>query len=444
MKKAPVISACVVAAALAVGGGLRWALQRPPSTAPEDDQGSGFTVQTSGSGQLITFQDAQIPLRALRWLAPLPNGILAAQMLGQNDRQRVVLFHDGTQDSLLVLKPVGVADGFWRFAELREAAMAPDGMLLLLYRAGDPNSHEAPLALGLDVTSQQVKWFRRGAFSHLAVAQGPQSLVYLYGAKGPIQRLTLKPGYPSEAVELPAEISELDDLLPTGGGFLVSHPNGLSAYRGKQGWTHYPAPESDGPPCVGWKSSLARTGKTTWWQPVPGKLVKLRPDGQPDATSSWQLRPEDPFAPDVHLLRMLGAAPDGWIWFALASPAPAAPGASPAAPGAAAAPGAPPASSSLPVQAPDPAAPPVPATDWGLYAAAGLDRMYRWNPARNALERVALKQAWAALNPPAAVQMPLPGQGVAPAAGSLLAEGIRCAWWLPLAALPCQPVLQAM
>jgi hypothetical protein len=435
--KGLIISACLAAAAL--GGGLWWALQRPPSTAPLDDQGSAFTVQVSGRGQLITFQDNQMPLRALRWLRPLPGGILAAQMLGQNDRQRVLLFHDGVQDSLLVLKPLGVADGFWRFAELREAAMAPDGTLLLLYRAGDPDSPEAPLALALDATSQQVRWSCRGAFSHLALGQGPD-LVYLYGDKGPVQRLTLKAAgaqHPVfESIELPPEIPQVEDLLPTVGGFLVSHRNGLGVYRGKQGWTQYPAPLSQGPACQGWKSSLVRAGNSIWWQAVPGQLVKLRADGQPaDAASQWPLPAEDPFAPDAHLLRLLGAAPDGWLWFCLASPVPAAP-----APAGAPVPAPDPAA---PAPAPDPTAPATPATDWGLYAAAGLDRLYRWNPARNALERVALKQAWAALNPPATVQLPLPAQGLAPAAGSLLAEGNRCAWWLPLAALPCQPVLQA-
>jgi hypothetical protein len=432
--KGLVIAACL--ATLAMGGAVWWALQRPPSTAPLDDQANAFSVQASGPGQLITFQDAQVPLRALRWLPPLPGGILAAQMLGQNDRQRVLLFHDGAQDSLLVLKPVGVADGFWRFAELREAAMAPGGTLLLLYRAGAADSPEAPLVLALDVASQQVKWSSRGAFSHLALGQG-QDLVYLYGGSSPILRLTLKAGAGSahpafESIELPPGIPEVDALLPTATGFLVSHQEGLSVYRGRQGWTQYPAPANDGPACQGWKSSLVRAGRDIWWQAVPGQLVKLRPDGQPaDAVSRWLLPPGDPFAPDARLLRVLGATPDGWLWFNLATPAPAAPATvAPAAP------------DPTPDAAPDAAAPP--ATDWGLYAAAGLDRLYRWNPARNALERVALKQAWAALNPPATVQMPVPGQGIAPAAGSLLAEGIRCAWWLPLTALPCQRVVQAM
>jgi len=222
--KGILITAGLVAAAL--GCGLWWSLQRPPSTAPLDDQASGFTVQASGPGQLITFQDAQTPLRAFRWLPPLPGGALAAQVLSQNDRQRVALFHDGAQDLLLVLKPVGVADGFWRFAALREAALAPGGILLLLYQAGDPGSTEQSLALALDVASQQVRWFCRGAFAHLAVAPGANPAVYLYGGKGLVLRLALKSAstHPApEAIELPTLVPELDDLLPTGAaGFLAS------------------------------------------------------------------------------------------------------------------------------------------------------------------------------------------------------------------------------
>jgi hypothetical protein len=88
-------------------------------------------------------------------------------------------------------------------------------------------------------------------------------------------------------------------------------------------------------------------------------------------------------------------------------------------------------------------APAVPATDWGSYLAAGLDRLYRWNPNRGVLERVAMKQAWAVLNPPAPVQPPVLGRDVVPAAGTLLAEGAHCAWWLPLAALSLERVVQA-
>jgi len=401
-----------------LGCGLWWSLRRQPSAAPLDDQASAFTVQASGPGRLITFQAAQIPLRSLRWLAPLPGGIVAAQVLSQNDRQRVALFRDGlAQDTLLVLKPVGVSDGFWRFAALKEAAAAPGGTLLLLYQAGDQGSAEAPLALALDLASQQVRWFVRGDFSRLALTPGADA-VYLYGGKGPIQRFALNQAtvHPAPAtIDLPAEIPQVDELLPTGGtGFLVSHRNGLSCYRAKEGWTHFPMPEARGVDCQNFRSGLARAGKDIWWQAVPGQLVKVRADGTAGLAWQGELPAEDAFAKDARLLRMLGADPAGNIWFALATPAPTAAVAQPDPPADAEA---------------------APAEDWGAYAAAGLDRLYRWNPARKTLARISLPSLWPALHPPPGVLPPAPGQGMVPAAGALLAEGVRCAWWLPLQAL---------
>jgi hypothetical protein len=162
--------------------------------------------------------------------------------------------------------------------------------------------------------------------------------------------------------------------------------------------------------------------------------MKVLPDGSPGEPLEWQLPPEDPFGRDARLLRVLGSDPDGWLWFSLASPVPAAQ---------------PPVPPEPRIKAHDTeaipgAAEPAPALDWGPYVAAGLDRLYRWLPARNTLERVDLKQAWPGLNPPAPVQLPALGPLVVPAAGSLLAEGPRCAWWLPLKALPFQRVVQAM
>jgi hypothetical protein len=397
---------------LGLGGASWWMLRRQPSTAPQDDQGSAFTMEASGAGRLVKYLDAQTPLRAFRWLPPLPGGVLAAQVLSQNDRQRVALLRDGpAQDLLLVPRPEAVSEGFWRFAALRAAALAPGGMLVLLYQQGDPSGQEAPLALGLDVASQQVLWSCRGDFARLALTPGMEA-VYLFGGKGPVQRVALTPpGAPHPAptaIELPPEIRQLDDLLPTGPAtFLVSHPEGLSAYRPQDGWSHFAAPAEPGVACQDFRSSLTRDGKSVWWQPAPGRMVKLQPDGSPGEAWQGTLPADDPLARDAQLLRALGADPDGAVWFDLARPLPQA-------------------------QAADPA---DPAADWGAYAAAGLDRVYRWNPARGTLERASWPKAWAALNPPDAVRAPAPGQALVPAAGTLLAEGTGCAWWLPLRAL---------
>jgi len=423
-----------------LGGGLAWTLRRQPSAAPLDDPGQGFTVETRGAGRLVSFQDPQTPLRALRWLPPLAGGVLAAQELGQNDRQRVALFRDGQSPAtLLVLKPLGVSEGFWRFATLRDALQAPGGTLLLLYLAGDPASPEPPLLVALDPASQQVRWSFRGAGDRLALT-GAGEAIYLYGGKAPIQRLTLAPAGPAApggphpaptSIDLPPGIQAVEGFLPTGSSsFLVSHPDGLSAYQPAGGWTHFPAPEERGVPCQDWRSTLAQAGKTIWWQAVPGRMLRVRPDGRPLTPWSEALPPEDACARDAQLLRLLGPDPAGALWFALAVPAPA-----PVPPPVPAAEGAP---------GPDAAAAPAPGPgegDWAGYAAAqGLDRIYRWDPTGRKLERVSLIKAWAALNPPLALPPPAPAQALAPAAGALLAEGNRSAWWLPLAALPLTPV----
>ncbi|MGA2081309.1 MAG: hypothetical protein ABSH53_11940 [Holophaga sp.] len=433
-----------VCAAL-LGAGLWWATRREPAGAPLEADELAFTAQPSGPGQLIRFQDTQVALRSFRWLPPLPGGALVAQTVTQNDRQRVVLFRDGpVQDSLLVLKPVGVAEPFWRFAVLADAAVAPGGAMILLYQAGDPANREPALVMGVDPGSQQVLWWLRGACERMALAQG--SVLYLYGGKNPVLRVQVPvsgagPARPApKTIDLAPEVAAVDDLLPTGrDSFLVCHRDGLSAYAEGGGWTHWPAPgEAPGellPRCRDWKPTLFRAGKQFWWQPAPGSLVQVHRDGSPARAWRCALPDGDPFAPDARLLRALGAEPDGSVWFALASPEPLAPAAAPPMTPTAALPATPAAPPS-----PGAAAPGTPAPDWGAYATAGLDRLYRWDPAGKTLERVSLAKAWAALAPPPSVQAPGPGQGVAPQAGVLLAEGAGCAWRLPLQALPLERV----
>jgi len=447
-----------------LGAGLAWALRRQPGSADLlETAGDGFTSLPSGSGRLLKLQDALFPLRVLRWLPPMPGGFLAAQMLGQNDRQRVALFRDGTPtDTLLVVKPAGVAEAFWRFAELRDAAMAPGGLLILLYRAGDPASQELPLVLALDLASQQARWSFRGAGARLAMAEGQEPGVYLFGGANPVQRLSLAaagPGRPAaREVVLPPGLSEVEDLLPTGAwSFLASHRDGLAAYRPGAGWTQQPSPADRGQACLDWRSSLTRAGKDIWWQAAPGHLTRVRPDGRPGPDWKAALPAADPFALDARLWRVLGADPKGGIWLALATPVvaqaapapaasaadsagtvPASPAADPASEAAAA-----PAAGAPPAAGPEAPAPADAQPDWASYLAQGLDRIYRWDPAGGTLERVSLQKAWAALNPPPTVQPPQPS-GLTPAAGAILAEGVRCAWWLPLDALPLARPDQAM
>ena len=446
MKRAlTAVSLALVAALL--GTGLWWSLRREPAGTILDDDQSAFKVAAAGPGQLISFQDAQIPLRSFRWLPPLPGGFLAAQVLSQNDRQRVALFQGGApRGLLLVQKPVGVADGFWRFAQLKDAAQAPGGLWVLLYQAGDSASAEPALVLALDEASQRVHWFYRGPCARVAVSPGQQPAVFLFGGKASIQRLDLNATgtagrAAAKSIELPPEMAEVEDLLPTGAwSFLVSHRNGLAAWQNKSGWTLCPAPEDRGVDCQDWKSALTRSGKDLWWQAVPGRLVKVRADGS--SLDTWQADlGTDPFARDARLLRLLGTDPGGALWFTLASPKPAPPAPAPAQAGLPPAPEAPFEASGQEAAV----APQDPGPDWAAYLAQGLDRVYRWQPGHHTLERVSLsKEAWAALHPPEAVQQPAAGQGLVPASGALLAEGTRCCWWLPLAALPLEKLRQAM
>ena len=499
---------------LALGLGLgTWRLaRREPPAAPPEDLSVPFAVQPAGPGQLIQYRDADVPLRALRWLPPMPGGTLAAQVLSQNDRQRVALFRDGRFTSfLLVLKPVGVNQGFWRFAVLADASLGPDGTLYLLYQAGDVGSTEPPLLVALDPASQQVRWTWRGTCARMALAPGPDPALFLYGGSSPVQRFALAgpPGGTApvpKSIDLPPEVAGIDQLLPTGSwSFLAVHRDGLSAYRGKGGWTHTAAPAAPAVPCQDCKPCLALVGRTLWWQPAPGTLFKVRLDGTVVAPWNGQIPADDPFARDESLLRLAGADPDGGLWFMLATPVYAPPGGpvapspagssggvSPAGAPAAATPdgmaaigspagtaavaspagvtsaGSPAGSAAVAspagvTSAGSPAgaaagglvppgtagggegagtgsgptgAAPDPNSDWRTYAGLGLDRLYRWNPARNELERVTLGRVWAGLLPPSGLAVPALDQGLAPAAGALLANDGRSAWWLPLGALP--------
>jgi len=487
-------------ALLGAGWGWRALRHRPGFAGLPEAPDSTFTIQSDGPGQLVRYLVGPAPLRVLRWLPPLAGDTVVAQVLGQNDRQRIALLHPGSPADLqLVSRPTGVADSFWRFATLDQAVLA-DGILLLLYRAEAPASAEPPLLLAMDPSSQQALWWFRGPGTRLVLDDAPQAGVYLFGGAGPILRLPLKPAPGADparpavrTIPLPPEVRAAEALLPTGtGAFLVSHPDGLAAYR-NGAWTSLPAPEARGQACQAWHSTLARSGRDLWWQAVPGQWCKVRADGRPVTVWSMALPEGDPYALDAGLAQLLGATPDGALWFALATPVAAqtndqaaalgsastsaqtpasAPAQTPAsapaqAPASTPAQGSAPASAqmsaSAPAQASTPASPqmsasapdqgstpasvqppalasaPTSGPDWAAYLAQGQDRVYRWDPARNGLARSSLRAFWASFSPPPPVPVPAPGT-LAPAAGALLAEGSLCAWWVPLAALPLVPL----
>ena len=451
MRKALLVS--TVALAL-IGGGLWLSMRRQPSGTILADTPGAFRVEPAGAGLSIQLQDPQIPLRALRWLGPLRGGLLAAQVLTQSDRQQVVFFRDGQSiGEALVLKPFGISEGFWRFAALREVVELPGGEAALLYAPGETGSTEPAVVIAVDMAHGEARWTHRGAFARIVLADGSDPALLCFGGSSPIQRLALHAASGGEAgrtgpnaaaknLELPPEVPVVEDLLPTGGAtFLVSHPKGLSAYRGSKGWTHGPAPEDKGVPAAAWRSSLVRGGKAIWWQPWPGQVLSVHADGTGQA--AWELEEadgSDPLAPDRQLLRLAGADADGTLWFSLARPAPPE---APVPPPQAAAPA--PVAPALPAQPPigpeTPASPQAAPVDWAAYQAKGLDRIYRWHPHDQHLEQLIWSQTWLGLKPPPDLAPPGPDQVLHPESGALLIEGARGSWWLPLKALPFRPQL---
>ena len=214
-----------------------------------------FKIEVYGPGTLLHYADGQTPLRALRWLAPLPGGIQAVQVLTQSDRQRLVLFQNGAMiANLLVPRPTGVREGFFNFAELREAIVLPGDVAVLLYRSTDASSGEMPLVIAMDLATQATRWVHRAPGEHFALGRDANSgCVFLFGPTAILRlplalqkgerigempfRVGLKP------IELPEEIKTPSDLLPTGPwSFLLAHGGGLSSYSENRGWKHWPTP----------------------------------------------------------------------------------------------------------------------------------------------------------------------------------------------------------
>lgn len=423
----------VVIAVLAIGLlllGLMYALRRRPGELPVGEEGQqAFRVESSGRGTSIRYDDPRTPLRSLRWLPPLQQGVLVVQVATQNDRQQVSLFKDAAfQESYLVPKPQGVRDGFFRLAELRQALVVDGDAAVLLYLV--PGSEEPPLVIALDLQTKMIRWTHRAKGERLALAG---DAVYLFGAKTPPVRLPLAlsdgektsaAGARSSAkvVELPPEIPEVADLRPTGSwSFLVVHKGGLSAYLGSKGWLHHPVPEGDPGLFKDIGPALGSDGKRFWWQPSPGHVIQVLADGTPKSTWSPSALPTaPPFARDASLLHLLGADADGKLWFDLAIPT------QPLQPAA------PPEPEPKPEEpAGTPASPATEPVDWPAYVSQGLDRLYCWDPQKRLLQRF----GWSRLEIPQG--MPRPGNGTRflPEAGALLLENGASAWLLPSSAL---------
>jgi hypothetical protein len=434
-------------------------LRRGPSVGPPAESTLTFKVETYSPGRVLQYADGQTPLRALRWLPPLPGSIQPVQILTQSNRQRLVLFLDGkVMASLAVPRPSGVREGFFNFAELRDAIIIPDDVAVLFYRSADPSTGEMPLIIAMDLASQAIRWVHRAPGERLALGgDSNNGSVFLFGTTSPVLRipLALQKGErmndtPFRAslkpMEMPEEIKAPVDLLPTGPwGFLLAHAGGLSSYSESKGWKHWPTPPGASLAFNDAQPRLAQS-KGYWWQPFPGRILQIKADGSPvSAFDAVALAPAAPWSMDGALLKLRGADPNGNLWFSLAMPSTPSSVATP---------------EQLPTEAKEdnPESSDTPKAwkpenqgsraststpeDWNTYCSQGLERIYRWSPERRTLQGRALPEAWAALAPPPGLNRPDGLQGFRPESGMLLVESGPTAWFLPLEALPLGPPVQ--
>jgi hypothetical protein len=417
---------------VALGSGAWWLTRRDPGAPPQEETLEPFRAVAMGVGQLIDLQPPSAPLRSVRWTLPLPGEAAVAQILTQTGRQQAVLFVKGAPGPVLSLPtPTGVSDRFFQFADLVDAALAPDDALVLLYRSSEDPSSPA-LALAWDLRNQQPLWSHRAPGEHLALAPDRRS-VFLFGTGTPVCILDLahragsrKPT--SATVELPLEVKNISSLLPIGPrSFLVAHDLGFSTFRNGE-WTHVPAPP---PSALGFAHGLglvAGNAKAGWWQPEPGTLIPLGPGAKTGAPQDLKRLLPEAAAMDANLLHLLGEEPDGHLWFGLTRPTLPAPAPAPPAE-------TPDAAALEAAVAPPPTTLPPSREAWEAYLDKGLDRLYTWKPGEDHMKVIPLAEAWKRLAPPPGLPGP-PGDGsLRPEAGALLCGGPDRVWWLPLKAL---------
>ncbi len=431
--------------------GLWWAVRRKPipiqqEQQQEEEAQTDFHTETAGSGVMIRHTPPTTPVRALRWLHPLPGGIMIVQVVRQNDRQQIAIFKNGVfQATYQIPKPVGVKDGFFRFAELKDAQVLENDVAVLFFVSSQSSSSELPMTLALDLTTSEVRWYHRARGERLALSpEGKDRAIYLFGPKDPIVRLPIaraegeqisRTGARSIAkvIELPPEIQEVSDLLAISNWtFLVVHAGGLSANQGTKGWVHHPMPEGDRTLFKESKPVLVG-GKKSWWQPYPGVVLQIRADGT--ASSVWtseELSTAEPFSRDASLLHLLGSDSEGQLWFDLSAPSPS--------PLPAITENQPPptpeeeeSKSSTDSNSSQQSPPSETETfDWTTYVNQGLDRVYRWDPVKKSLQRF----AWSKVAAPPDFPKLADTVKLRPAAGFLLLENGTSAWYLPFSALP--------
>lgn len=417
---------------LLLGACAFWLARRTPGAPPQDEVRAPFKAEAAGAGQLLELEPPQVPLRAVRWVGPLPGGAAVAQILTQTGQQRVALFQDGKPGPVFTLAcPSNVPNGFFRFADLVDAALVPGETLILLYRG--TNGADSALAVAWNLRSGQMKWAHRAPGGRLALSPNRRS-VFLFGGGGGVSILELagRAGTAKAAttlVERPPEVGEISSLLPTGPrSFLVAHGFGLSVWR-RGTWTHLKAPTPSSLGFGGGLGILARSAKGAWWQPEPGLLIPLNAEGVPGEPRNLKVLVPQAAAMDAELLRLLGTDAEGSLWFALARPA--LPALTPLAP------------TQAPVQEADGPAPPAPPAQalppsreaWETHLQQGLERVYRWNPRAETMAAITWVEAWKHLAPPPGIPRPSGDGGLRPEAGALILGVPERMWWVPLKAV---------
>jgi len=427
--------------------GLWLLARRPDQRQREEGSAPLFKVQPTSAGFLIEYAEEQVPLRAITWVQGRQPSVLFAQVLTQNDRQQVTIFHDAKPlATVTVPRPPGTTEGFFRFAELKDAVLLEGGRALLLYAQGDGRKDEESLLIFLELESQGMPWAHRSRAERISYEPSldPDG-AYVFGAVAPLLRIRFpgpgKGGNPKvESIDLPAGIEGLTSLIPTGPGtFLATHAQGLSASLGPKEWISHPLPERTG---VGFKDalpSLASGGGSFWWQPFPGRLFQVGKDGEAKA----EVHPAEALNSsaldlDAGLLGMLGADPTGDLWFGLVPPllqntAPATP----------------PEPAKISIQeggpsAETPSPPPVetasaPSAEerarWDAHVKGGLSRVYRWSPGKLALRLYPWASCWNTLGRPGDFPVPEGNGRLRPESGGFLVGGERRVVWVPIRAL---------
>jgi hypothetical protein len=459
---------------LTLGGSAWWLLRVRSTPFSLDESFRSFSADNLGAGRLLRYTDGGRPLRAIRWLRPTVGGISVAQVLTQTDQQQIGIFQNGLLTTqLYVPRPEGVTEGFYRFAQLRDAAVLPGDVAVLLYRAQDATSADVPLIVAMDLNTQSVRWSHRATVDRLALALNQNQAnskvvnsVIGFGDQGELVRLPLAlqkdererakaPRAAARSIEIPPEIQGVTDLIPTGDySLLISHRMGLSAYLGEKGWNQLSLPVPGPLGFVEPKSSLAFNGKTIWWQPEPGRIIQVKADGTPVAMWEPKTFPiSAPYEKDAELLKLLGADAEGKLWFGLATPTLLQPMANttPNSTPNLAAPDSRPFTPSANENEVKPVTPatidPVPTLQpqaiegvdrsaWESYLRKGLDRVYCWDPEGGVIKRASWTDCWRKLGPPSDFNIPMGDGALRPTAGGFLFDSGTQAWWLPLKELP--------